>query len=795
MKHLGHLFFFSIALCISMQLNAVTYCAPSAWGYGAGATGGGSASPTLVKDASGLKNAIAKGSNKVVIITQDITVSGQISSTATNITIMAVNGAKLISTQQNSDKSGILYLKGSNIILRNLTFEGPGAYDCDGNDNLCLDGATKVWVDHCDFQDGCDGNFDIKGKSDNISVTWCRFRYLKKPKAGGSGGADDHRFTNLVGSDSSDKPGDGTYNITYGYCWWDEGCKQRMTRCRNASQHFLNCYWNSSVADYYIGPENADCYIEGCVFDGKPAKSKIFYENYSGKNGAKFINCTSKNGVPSNVSNRTVLTPTYSYTALTAAEAKTAITNTTCGAGATLTVTEKGAVSSSCDGNNDNPTPMVYTVTWNATDNGGTCSIASTKVTEGEAIGTLPTATRSGYTFNGWYTSATGGTKITTATVVTKNVTYYAQFTLISGGENTDTPVTSNLTWNFSTTDFTVLEGAISTNTTVKGLTIVANSSKPVTLATSEKTINDITFTHTLKFGGSGNADYRHLSFDVTGKCTIEVYLISANTSEERTLNIYSGSFGGTLLTTMPAALTATKQTYDYTGGASTITMGSANSGINLYAINLIYPTTGDDNTGDNNPGDEDKPTTPTTPVEGDCCINLGLGEEPTVANGGIPADFDKVVITAELAKGTWENGFLNMGGNADIITFDFSAYNSTITAVTFDVTIPNWTSEKNTIAYHWNNDENTTTTVDSKNKQDITLAAPANAKSFTIQRSAGTGTRISQVCFDLKSSVSNPTGLDNTETKSNAIKVIQNGQILIIRDGKTYNLLGHCIE
>lgn len=565
MKHLGHLFFFSIALCISMQLNAVTYCAPSAWGYGASATGGGSATPTLVKDASGLKSAISKG-NKVVIITQNITVSSQISSSASNITIMAVNGAKLISTQQNSDKSGILYLKGSNIILRNLTFEGPGAYDCDGNDNLCLDGATKVWVDHCDFQDGCDGNFDIKGKSDNISVTWCRFRYLKKPKAGGSGGADDHRFTNLVGSDSSDKPGDGTYNITYGFCWWDEGCKQRMTRCRNASQHFLNCYWNSSVADYYIGPENADCYIEGCVFDGKPAKSKIFYENYSGKNGAKFINCTSKNGVPADVTKRSVLTPTYSYTALTAAEAKTAITNTTCGAGATLTVTDKGAVSSSCDGNNDNP------------------------------------------------------------------------------GNN------------------------------------------------------------------------------------------------------------------------------DNTGGDNT----------------------GNDNTGDDNTGGDN---TPTTPVEGDCCINLGLGEEPTVANKGIPADFAQVVVTAELAKGTWDNGYLNMGGNADIITFDFSAYNSTITAVTFDVTIPNWTSEKNTIAYHWNSNENSYATINSKNKQDVTLAAPANAKSFTIQRSAGTGTRISQICFDLKSAASNPTGLDNTSNQSIITKVIRNGQIFIIRDGKTYNLLGHCIE
>lgn len=560
MKHLGHLFFFSIALCISMQLNAVTYCAPSAWGYGASATGGGSATPTLVKDASGLKSAISKG-NKVVIITQNITVSSQISSSASNITIMAVNGAKLISTQQNSSNSGIFYLKGSNIILRNLTFEGPGAYDCDGNDNLCLDGATKVWVDHCDFQDGCDGNFDIKGKTDNITVTWCRFRYLKKPKAGGSGGADDHRFTNLVGSDSSDKPSDGTYNITYGYCWWDEGCKQRMTRCRNASQHFLNCYWNSSVADYYVGPENADCYFEGCIFEGKPAKNKIFYENYSGKNGAKFINCTSKNGVPADITKRSVLTPTYSYTALTAAEAKTAITNSTCGAGATLTVTDKGAVSSSCDGNNDNP----------------------------------------------------------------------------------------------------------------------------------------------------GNND-----------------------------------------------------------------------------------NTGNDNTGNDNTGNED---TPTTPVEGDCCINLGLGEEPTVANKGIPADFAQVVVTAELAKGTWDNGYLNMGGNADIITFDFSAYNSTIIAVTFDVTIPKWDSEHNTIAYHWNDNKNSTATIDSKNKQDITLAAPANAKSFTIQRSAGTGTRISKVCFDLKSAATNPTGLDNTEMESNAIKIIRNGQIFILRDGKTYNILGHCVE
>ncbi|MBQ3151522.1 MAG: InlB B-repeat-containing protein [Clostridia bacterium] len=43
--------------------------------------------------------------------------------------------------------------------------------------------------------------------------------------------------------------------------------------------------------------------------------------------------------------------------------------------------------------------------------------------------GTLPTPTRSGYTFNGWYTSSTGGTKITSSSTVTGNTTIYAHWT------------------------------------------------------------------------------------------------------------------------------------------------------------------------------------------------------------------------------------------------------------------------------------------------------------------------------------------------------------------------------
>ncbi|MCL1905741.1 MAG: InlB B-repeat-containing protein, partial [Clostridiales bacterium] len=73
-----------------------------------------------------------------------------------------------------------------------------------------------------------------------------------------------------------------------------------------------------------------------------------------------------------------------------------------------------------------------HTVTFNG--NGGTPSEATRTVTDGAAIGTLPTATRSGsYTFNGWFTAASGGTQITAATVITGDVTYYAQWTYTGG--------------------------------------------------------------------------------------------------------------------------------------------------------------------------------------------------------------------------------------------------------------------------------------------------------------------------------------------------------------------------
>ena len=45
----------------------------------------------------------------------------------------------------------------------------------------------------------------------------------------------------------------------------------------------------------------------------------------------------------------------------------------------------------------------------------------------------LPVPTRSGYTFNGWFLSASGGTQVTTSTVFSANATIYALWTGLTG--------------------------------------------------------------------------------------------------------------------------------------------------------------------------------------------------------------------------------------------------------------------------------------------------------------------------------------------------------------------------
>ena len=78
--------------------------------------------------------------------------------------------------------------------------------------------------------------------------------------------------------------------------------------------------------------------------------------------------------------------------------------------------------------------PATHTITFNA--NKGIVSPTSRLVTDGATLGALPVPKRSGYVFDGWYTAATGGIKVTKATIATKNVTYYAHWTPVGEDYN-----------------------------------------------------------------------------------------------------------------------------------------------------------------------------------------------------------------------------------------------------------------------------------------------------------------------------------------------------------------------
>ena len=155
-------------------------------------------------------------------------------------------------------RSGILTVRQENIIIRNITFVGPGSIDVGGNDLLSFNGAKHCWVDHCSFSDGMDGNFDITQSSDFNTVSWCTFSYTERSYM--------HQNTNLIGY--SDREPTGFLNTTYAFNWWGQGCVQRMPMIRVGKIHMLNNYFSCTTAGNCINPrKNSEVLIEGNYFE------------------------------------------------------------------------------------------------------------------------------------------------------------------------------------------------------------------------------------------------------------------------------------------------------------------------------------------------------------------------------------------------------------------------------------------------------------------------------------------------------------------------------------------------
>lgn len=263
-----------------------------------------------------------------------------------NKSIIGLPGARIYSDNKDKSKGGIIKFSEDceNIIIRNLTIEGPGSYDVDGGDALAFQGSQRIWVDHCDIHDGLDGNLDCTNGSDYIAITWTKFTYQKPPQSGGSGGANDHRFSNLWGSSDKNASKDtGKLKTTFANCWWGEGVMERCPRVRFGKVHLLNCYYSNVGNHYAIGyGYMCNIYAENCWFEDGVIATKDYtdakhgYPDYN----LQMTGCHNAADVKKDVGGGDYFVPSdyYEYTAYDVNLVPAIVGNAHTGAGANLMV-------------------------------------------------------------------------------------------------------------------------------------------------------------------------------------------------------------------------------------------------------------------------------------------------------------------------------------------------------------------------------------------------------------------------------------------------------------------------
>ena len=159
-------------------------------------------------------------------------------------------------TKELYRKAGIFEMNSNNenIIIRNVTFVGPGSVDVGGVDLVSNYGGNHVWIDHCEFIDGLDGNLDSgkrEGSEQFVTYSWNVFHYTERTYS--------HPYSNGVGWNKG-----YLQYITYAYCHWGEGCKQRMPLADWVYIHLLNNYYTCTGNGYCIDIRaNSHALIEG----------------------------------------------------------------------------------------------------------------------------------------------------------------------------------------------------------------------------------------------------------------------------------------------------------------------------------------------------------------------------------------------------------------------------------------------------------------------------------------------------------------------------------------------------
>lgn len=301
-------------LCLALAAQATLIGDPLAKPQGfaglAGTTGGAGGWVDTAETIAELKTLAAKSGKGIIYVKGTMGDAG--SKTTKGGDRVIVSSDKSILGLPGATVKGGFDIKGvSNVILRNLSVWGPGAYDIDGNDPVHIEGSTtkNIWVDHCLISDGQDGNLDITNGATNVTVTWTKFSYTAL--------SSNHQYCNLIGS-SATKTADTVIKVTMAWNWWADGVVERMPRVRFGKVHVINNLVKTNTSNYAVrAGQNANILVEKNAY----IKTKSPVDIFTDETG-QMVKVTDDNyflntsGTKAGISPEKVFTAPYTLTGL-----------------------------------------------------------------------------------------------------------------------------------------------------------------------------------------------------------------------------------------------------------------------------------------------------------------------------------------------------------------------------------------------------------------------------------------------------------------------------------------------
>lgn len=331
----------SVALALSAVFAtfaeaAVDQCKPIGWATRSGrtstafeVTGGGNLRADTVRTFADLKSLAADKNPRVIYIDGDLG-SGWNGKSGDRVDVSGSNKT-IIGLKSGTKLNAVLYIKKvSNIIVRNIVIQGHGSNQDQAWDNLNIENAQNVWIDHCEFWDGQDGNADVVKGSDNVTFTWCKFGYKIK---------SSHNLSNLIASSDNETESQGKLDVTFMFNWW-VSASQRMPRCRFGNIHVVNNLYTSDASvtagtDQIGVSAGVQCHVrtEKNVFIG--INNPIYNgNNTDGTGGNEVIDNIFTSCSGNTKGTGTSFTPPYDYSFMLSANQVEAAVRA--GAGATL---------------------------------------------------------------------------------------------------------------------------------------------------------------------------------------------------------------------------------------------------------------------------------------------------------------------------------------------------------------------------------------------------------------------------------------------------------------------------